>query len=46
MGLVQNVKREAPDLSGIRPLGIGEADGGVGVAEADGEQDDAATVEC
>ena len=43
---LQNVKREAPDLSGIRPLGIGEADGGVGVAKADGEQDDAATVEC
>ena len=22
----QNVKREAPDLSGIRPLGVGEAE--------------------
>ena len=43
---LQNVKREAPDLSGIRSLGIGEADGGLGVGEEGGDQEDAATVEC
>ena len=31
---VTNVKREAPDLSGIRPLGVG-------VGEADGDHVDA-----
>ena len=37
LGRQQNVKREAPDPSGIRPLGVGEAGG---------HQEDAATVEC
>ena len=48
MGLLQNVKREAPDLSGIRPLGlgVGKADGGLGLGEADGDQEEADTVEC
>ena len=44
LGRQQNVKREAHDPSGIHPLGVGEADGGVGVA--DGDREDAATVEC
>ena len=35
--ILKNVKREAPDLSGIRPLGVGEEDG---------HQEDALTVEC
>ena len=42
---LQNVKREAPDLSGIRPLGVGEADG-LHQRQAGGHQEDAATVEC
>ena len=37
--ILKNVKREAPDPSGIRPLGVG-------VGEAGGDQEDAATVDC
>ena len=43
---VQNVKREAPDPSDIRPLGVGEVLHPLRQHQEEGDQEEPATVEC